>query len=683
MHNRKLVVSLIVVGAVFWCFLPALISEASAAFLSLSINKENFPPGDVLSLTINVEPVQAVFDGYIVFQPLTDTSIFYSLLAGGGVTEGIAAYAKNAGPIGGPLAVSTLVQIPPGTAAGFYRVYLGAAVAGKGAPQKNLIGLDSRQFYVTGPSRGPEPPPTPRAGPALTIYTFNVNWGDSTLFVFDDGENKRSMLVDAGGNGAPVRDRLNSLGISSLDYTVLTHGHDDHYGGFNEIVDGGHGLGTCFSYIDGAWNGVSFQRIGVWDNASYGGTDTFDLGSGVIARSVIANGYIVGGGHVGTSDENTVSVGILLTWNEFDFLVAGDLYATQEIPLSRALRSRGYTIDALNVNHHGSDTSTCLEYCLNLLPNIALIQVGPSSNSSWDFPNQGPIDNLNASGVEHIYVTSPYCDCRDNPPYRAPDMTYEWSDIVLRYDGGSTYTVSGATSGTLTYAVDGPPPPTSTPTKTPTRTPTRTPKPTRTPTSTRTPTCTRTPTPTRTSTCTPTSTPTRTPTVTPTTTPTPLSTQIFLDDFATNDIDPAKWVSLGNAESNTNGRNEPTSPYSLNLDGRPSGGDEIQSITMDLSTCAAATLSYFWERTGFGNPPAEGEDLWVDYWNGTSWVNLAQYLGSGAAMTTYQYVIIPLPTDALHNSFQLRFRSIGKADPDISYSDWFIDDVEIRADAIP
>jgi len=660
--NRRSVASLIAVAAAL-CSLFVFGLEASASLLSLSINKESFTPGDVLSLTVNLEPVQAVFDGYIVFQPSTDTGIFYSLLAGGGVTEGIAAYARNVGPIGAPLSVSTVVWIPPRTAAGYYRVYVGAVVAGKGAPQKNLIGLDSRGFYITGPDRGPDPTPTPRPGPSLTIYTFNVNWGDSTLFVFDDGENKKSMLVDAGGNGAPVRDCLNSLGISSLDYTVLTHGHDDHYGGFNEIVNGGHGLGTCFSYTDGDWNGVSFQRIGVWDNSSYAGTDTFDLGGGVIARSVIANGYIVGGGHVGTSDENTVSVGILVTWNEFDFLVSGDLYAAQEIPLSRALRSRGYNIDALNVNHHGSDTSTCLEYCLNLLPDIALIQVGPSSRSSWDFPNQGPIDNLNASGVEHIYVTSPYCDCMDNPPYRAPDMTYEWSDIVLRYDGGSTYTVSGATSGTVSYAVDGPPPPTPTPTKTPPPTPTRTPKPTKTPT--RTPTATRTPTPTH------------------TITPTPLSQQVFFDDFPANTLDPAKWSFIDNAESNGDGLSEPSGLYSLNLDGKSSGGDTIQSIQLDLSTFSVATLGFWWERTGGGDSPETNDDLWVDYWNGTTWINLAQHPGAGADMTLYQHDQIDLPSDALRSDFQFRFRNKGLTSATTSYDDWFVDDVEIRADAIP
>jgi hypothetical protein len=192
------------------------------------------------------------------------------------------------------------------------------------------------------------------------------------------------------------------------------------------------------------------------------------------------------------------------------------------------------------------------------------------------------------------------------------------------------------------------------------------------------PTATPTRTPTRTAT--PTITPTLTPAGTPTPTPTQLPTQVFFDDFLTGTIDTGKWTyNTGAAESNTDGAGEPSGTYSLNLDGRTSGGDEIRSKVLNLSGYGAATLSYSWERTGNGNSPEPNEDLWVDYWNGSSWVNLAQYLGSGDDMTSYQVEIISLPPGALHSGFQIRFRNLGTASSSTSFDDWFVDDVEIRA----
>jgi outer membrane protein assembly factor BamB len=141
--------------------------------------------------------------------------------------------------------------------------------------------------------------------------------------------------------------------------------------------------------------------------------------------------------------------------------------------------------------------------------------------------------------------------------------------------------------------------------------------------------------PTLTPTISPTPTPTRTPTVTPTITPTPYVPpfRIFWDPFSTTTLFPGNW-DASDAESNADGIGEPSAPYSLNLDGKPSGGDEIQSVEMDLSAQSVVSLTYYWERKGGGDSPEPGEDLWIDYKNSSgSWVNLRQYGGDGPDMT--------------------------------------------------
>ena len=63
----------------------------------------------------------------------------------------------------------------------------------------------------------------------LTVHFLDIGQGDCTLLTQDG----HAMLIDAGDNdqGTKVQSYLEYLGISSLDYLVLTHPDADHIGG--------------------------------------------------------------------------------------------------------------------------------------------------------------------------------------------------------------------------------------------------------------------------------------------------------------------------------------------------------------------------------------------------------------------------------------------------------------------
>ena len=149
------------------------------------------------------------------------------------------------------------------------------------------------------------------------------------------------------------------------------------------------------------------------------------------------------------------------------------------------------------------------------------------------------------------------------------------------------------------------------------------------------------------------------------------------DNFPTTTLDPAKWINnSGPVEVNDIGLDEPSPSYSLNLNGDTTGGDEVRSVLIDLSGDSLVILSYYYQRTGGGNSPESGEDLWIDYQNSSGvWVNLKQYAGSGLDMNTYELDEIVLPENAYHYAFRIRFRCAGTTG---SYGDdWFVDDVSI------
>ena len=153
---------------------------------------------------------------------------------------------------------------------------------------------------------------------------------------------------------------------------------------------------------------------------------------------------------------------------------------------------------------------------------------------------------------------------------------------------------------------------------------------------------------------------------------------LFSDTFPAGTLDAAKWTSIQGAESTTDGLAIPSPAYALNLNGYPNGGDELQSCPINLSSQTAACVAYYYQRTGNGNSPEAGDDLFVEYATAAgAWVTLAQYPGDGADMTAFTYVRTQLPADAFHTGFRIRFRTVG-TNSTTAHDDWFIDDVEVR-----
>lgn len=157
----------------------------------------------------------------------------------------------------------------------------------------------------------------------------------------------------------------------------------------------------------------------------------------------------------------------------------------------------------------------------------------------------------------------------------------------------------------------------------------------------------------------------------------------FYEDFPTTTFDTDKWGEVLNATIDDVGLNEPSEPYSARLNGSPSGADELITHIIDLSGESGVLLRYAWERTGGGESPDTGENLWVEYVNDTGqWSILTQYAGDGADLSDYVPVSVPLPADALHQDFRLRFRSKGTSGAS-PFDDWFVDDVFITLPGTP
>jgi len=177
------------------------------------------------------------------------------------------------------------------------------------------------------------------------------------------------------------------------------------------------------------------------------------------------------------------------------------------------------------------------------------------------------------------------------------------------------------------------------------------------------------------------------------------STATFEDTFPTTTINSTKWTVVQGATVDAVGINEPSGGYSLRLN----GDDSVTSKVIDLSfpilaPDSGATLTYYYQRTGGGSSPENGDDLIIEceaiptaspvlpprrgipvppgppVLVPADWIELARHPGDGPDMTSYQPNTITLPNGALHSDFRLRIRTLCSSVND----DWFVDDVKIE-----
>lgn len=236
----------------------------------------------------------------------------------------------------------------------------------------------------------------------LKVIFFDVGQGDSALILFPRGGN---ILIDGGEKGQGKRvilPYLRKRGIRKLDTVILTHAHSDHVGGLIEIlknlqvelvVDSGYPHTTDI-YME-------FLELVEEKNIPYK----------MVRRGQKLTGY-TGAEieflnpprpfHEGRgSDINNSSVVVKLTYGEVQFLFCADIEEEIEKDLLNSYGSK-LRSSVLKVPHHGSKTSSSLEFIVEVNPDIAVISVG--RNNRFGHPDSANIMKYKRTGVR-IYRT--------------------------------------------------------------------------------------------------------------------------------------------------------------------------------------------------------------------------------------------------------------------------------------
>ncbi|MBR3870872.1 MAG: MBL fold metallo-hydrolase [Clostridia bacterium] len=191
--------------------------------------------------------------------------------------------------------------------------------------------------------------------------------GDCMYITFPNGQN---MLVDTGEveSSPHIIETLKELGVTKLDYALMTHHHNDHVGGIKKIATA-IPIDTFILQDQATPYGVVTEAIAV-NNSQVLYANRYD--SMMIGDVEI---YALNPKEPIQSHVNTASMATLLTFGETKALLGADTYvATEKDWLSDSIISEKIKdVDLLKPGHHGYPSSNCYNYLKHTSPSKVVV----------------------------------------------------------------------------------------------------------------------------------------------------------------------------------------------------------------------------------------------------------------------------------------------------------------------
>lgn len=225
------------------------------------------------------------------------------------------------------------------------------------------------------------------------ICVLDVGQGDAILVT----DKSSAVLVDA-GPGKAIQEALQDQNVFHLDAVILTHLHDDHAGGLDDLIGavpvdqvivGFNAAGEIPRDLQATIDGLTHNQV-----AQLNYQDTVHVGDfSLLVASPSTNV---------SADENAGSLEIIVDYDangkSLTGLLTGD---AEEDETAKVVGERDLSnIDFLKVGHHGSAISIDEESAKTLTPAVSVASAG--KDNRYGHPKQACVDILEAAGSRFL-----------------------------------------------------------------------------------------------------------------------------------------------------------------------------------------------------------------------------------------------------------------------------------------
>ncbi len=226
----------------------------------------------------------------------------------------------------------------------------------------------------------------------MVIYYFDVGQADCIFITLPNGDN---MLIDSGNNadGSRIVNFLSTLGVRTINHFIVTHPHEDHMGGADNILNclnveklyspyiHSEDIPTTLCYKEYIF--TAKQKALDINTVSVGDMLIDDGALRVLCLSPFLRNY---------DELNEYSAVIRIDYFENSFLFMADAEKRNEKDLLQ--NKLPLKCDVLKIGHHGSRTSSCEKFLKTAAPEYAIISVG--GKNDFGHPDEAVLKRLDS-----------------------------------------------------------------------------------------------------------------------------------------------------------------------------------------------------------------------------------------------------------------------------------------------
>lgn len=228
----------------------------------------------------------------------------------------------------------------------------------------------------------------------LKVHYLDVGQGDS---IFIELPNNETMLIDAAESyqSENIINYLKNLNYQKIDYVIGTHPHTDHIGGLKDIINTFEIGKIYMPKVVSTTKTYESLLMTIKDKNLK--INTAKAGTSIIDTDALKINILAPNNSTYTELNNYSAVN-KITYGTTKFLFMGDAEKLSENEIKEDV-----TADVIKIGHHGSNTSSSIDFIKKVNAKYGIISVG--LNNKYNLPKEETVTNWENSGTK-IYLTS-------------------------------------------------------------------------------------------------------------------------------------------------------------------------------------------------------------------------------------------------------------------------------------